>query len=426
MNFFASIRNIFIFSLFLRILAIFFYGEYTLAGEFEPLVMNMVDGNGYSYWTVDSSGLITQEYIKNAKYHIPSAYMPILYPLFLYPFIFLFGYTKFAMVLILAFQSLLGVFSCVLLQKIYNFKFGLDEKNLVSILLSIFPLHIFMSTQISASNAYTFLIIMILYLYSIIKDNSYSNKTMILIGLFGGMLAMSRGDGILIIPFIILLSIINENINFKNVSLIIISFILIIAPNSLRNNHHFDMYYPLTVSGGLNLWCGNNIDATGSRYNYVINPRTPIPKHIIDKINEIPYDNMYEIKHDEIFKDEALKFIKNNPLQVVNLSIKKFIFFWIHIYDKRIDYPGNNNFMYYGPWLLLMPFFISFLIKNFNEWRKHDLEFLLIMYFSTVYSVFFVLPRYRLIVLPIYLLFSALQINKFLKVQKKNDKLFSK
>ena len=36
---------------------------------------------------------------------------------------------------------------------------------------------------------------------------------------------------------------------------------------------------------------------------------------------------MYEIKHDEIFKDEALKFIKNNPLQVVNLSIKKFIFF---------------------------------------------------------------------------------------------------
>ena len=73
-----------------------------------------------------------------------------------------------------------------------------------------------------------------------------------------------------------------------------------------------------------------------------------------------------------------------------------------------------------------MPFFISFLIKNFNEWRKHDLEFLLIMYFSTVYSVFFVLPRYRLIVLPIYLLFSALQINKFLKVQKKNDKLFSK
>ena len=91
-----------------------------------------------------------------------------------------------------------------------------------------------MSTQISASNAYTFLIIMILYLYSIIKDNSYSNKTMILIGLFGGMLAMSRGDGILIIPFIILLSIINENINFKNVSLIIISFILIIAPNSLE------------------------------------------------------------------------------------------------------------------------------------------------------------------------------------------------
>ena len=84
-----------------------------------------------------------------------------------------------------------------------------------------------------------FLIIMILYLYSIIKDNSYSNKTMILIGLFGGMLAMSRGDGILIIPFIIFISIINENINFKNVSLIIISFILIIAPNSLGNNHHF-------------------------------------------------------------------------------------------------------------------------------------------------------------------------------------------
>ena len=81
---------------------------------------------------------------------------------------------------------------------------------------------------------------------------------MILIGLFGGMLVLaSRGDGILNIPFIILLSIINENINFKNVSLIIISFILIIAPNSLRNNHHFDMYYSFNSFWWLQfLWCG--------------------------------------------------------------------------------------------------------------------------------------------------------------------------
>ena len=237
-------------------------------------------------------------------------------------------------------------------------------------------------------------------------------KHSIFLGISLGLLTLSRADAILIIPaIIILLTFIHRNISSKYTLVFALSSLLIIAPLSVRNYNTFGFFYPLTISGGLNLWLGNNDDATGSRMNYVV-PYKPIPKTIQDQIQSLKVDENYEVALDNIYKEEAKQFIINNPLKSVKLSIKKIIFFWVHIYDERVKYPLMNNILYWGPWIILLPFFMFGFRDIIKDFKSHDLEIFLILYFTFIYSVFFVLPRYRLIVLPIYLILSMKFFNK--------------
>ena len=395
---------IFFTAFFLRILAAIFFGDKILDHEFDVLARNFVNGFGYSYWSLLENGEITNKYAPEALLHLPSAYMPILYPLLVTFFVYFFGYNSTSVFLILVFQSFLGAINCLMIGKIFEEKF--NKKSFPLLYLTVFfPLHIFMSTQISASTLYVFLIsCVLLFYYRFLKFHDIKHS--IFLGISLGLLTLSRADAILIIPaIIILLTFIHRNISFKYTIVFALSSLLIIAPMSLRNYNTFGFFYPLTISGGLNLWLGNNDDATGSRMNYVV-PYKPIPKTIQDQIKSLNVDENYEVALDNIYKEEAKKFIINNPMKSVNLSIKKIIFFWVHIFDEKIKYPLMNNILYWGPWIILLPFFIFGFKDTIKDMKSHDLEIFLILYFTFIYSVFFVLPRYRLIVLPIYLILS--------------------
>ena len=399
---------IFLIAFLLRIIASFFFGDKMIDMEFHVLVTNFMNGHGFSYWAVSADGSMAYEVIDGASKYLPSAYMPVLYPLFLATIVSFIGYTESSVFIILIIQSLMGAFSCLLIKDLYELKFDKKNSYLTAWLAAFFPLHILMSSQTSASNLYVFLIICVLYSYHLLIKNN-SEKTALALGLFLGLLTLARADAILLIPAIfILLTFFHKKIHMKNRLFIILFSFLTIMPYSARNYHHFDFIYPLTVSGGFNLWVGNNENATGSNYSGQ-NIRS---KEMIDKINLLKKDNMYEKNWDEIHKEEAILYMKENPLRVVQLSIKKVIFFWVHIYDKSIKYPGLNHILYWGPWIAMLPFFILSLPLVVKNYRRNELEIFMLLYFTFVYSVFFVLPRYRLIVFPIYLLFSFYYINR--------------
>ena len=388
----------------LIIFAAIFFGDKILDHEFDVLARNFVNGFGYSYWSVLENGELTNKYAPEALLHLPSAYMPILYPLLVTFFVYVFGYNSTSVFLLLVFQSFLGAINCLMIGKIFEEKFNKKSFPLIY-LTAFFPLHIFMSTQISASTLYVFLISCVLLFYHrLLKFHDIKHS--IFLGISLGLLTLSRADAILIIPaIIILLTFIHRNISSKYTLVFALSSLLIIAPMSVRNYNTFGFFYPLTISGGLNLWLGNNDDATGSRMNYVV-PYKPIPKTIQDQIQSLKVDENYEVALDDIYREEAKQFIINNPLKSVKLSIKKIIFFWVHIYDERVKYPLMNNILYWGPWIILLPFFMFGFRDIIKDFKSHDLEIFLILYFTFIYSVFFVLPRYRLIVLPIYLILS--------------------
>lgn len=413
-----SMKAIFFLALFLRIFAAFFFGDKNLDHEFDVLARNIVFHSSYSYWNINELGLLSNVFSQNPQQLIPSAYMPVLYPLFLSFASYLFGFNELSILIILIFQSFLGAYTCIILQKIYNIKFDNDKLNISAFVLSLFPLHIFMSSQISASNLYIFLFVLVIYFYNKICNSATTKKIeFIKMGITLGLLVISRSDTILLLPIIAFLFYFFHKVSIKHCILFLLVASVFIAPISLRNNHHFGFYYPLTIVNGLALWCGNNTDATGSRYNYVT-PETPIPNNIVNEVNSLEIDNMYEVNRDNIFFQEAKDFMIENPFRVVQLSIKKFIFFWIHIYDNKINYPGNNNILNWLPWITLLVFFIPSLKKLFSRIHKNDFEIFCLAYFSLVYSVFFVLPRYRLIILPIIILYSAYWCNKNLTILK--------
>lgn len=80
---------------------------------------------------------------------------------------------------------------------------------------------------------------------------------------------------------------------------------LLIAPWAYRNKTIIGQYVPISANFGSNLWMGNNPDSNGG---YM-----PLPDAIFK--NELDRDNFY--------KNQAIDYIKNNPLQYLKLSLKR-------------------------------------------------------------------------------------------------------
>ena len=210
----------------LRIFAAIFFGDKILDHEFDVLARNFVNGFGYSYWSLLENGELTNKYAPEALLHLPSAYMPILYPLLVTLFVYVFGYNSTSVFLLLAFQSFLGAINCLMIGKIFEEKFNKKSFSLIY-LTAFFPLHIFMSTQISASTVYVFLISCVLLFYHrLLKFRDIKHS--IFLGISLGLLTLSRADAILIIPaIIILLTFFHRNISSK--------YTLVFALSSLLN-----------------------------------------------------------------------------------------------------------------------------------------------------------------------------------------------
>jgi len=166
----------------------------------------------------------------------------------------------------------------------------------------------------------------------------------------------------------------------------------------------------ITKSIGYNLWKGNNPNSrVEGDYN--------IDLSLGDQLNKIPKDKYFDINADKVFQKEGLKNIKNNPTRYLFLYIKKILSF-IFI-DINSSYPNYYHPLHYLPSLFIG---ISSVIGIILYKRNSELMNYLILYFIAnvaIISVFFILPRYALGILPLQIIFSNIFFdyikNNFLK-----------
>ena len=403
---------LFLFSLLVRIPAILIFGDMYLENEWYILVNHLYNYGKFSL-------------INFGDFFMPNLFMPPLYAFYLYCFKFFNFSTELYIQAVLISQIILSSFSVVIFYNLNKFFFSNKISILGTLIFSLFPLHIYACTQVSSVILQVFLITVFLYFFlKILKKNNLFN--ICFLSLSSGLLILLRGEFIALFVLSILYLVLFLKLNIKSILIIILLTLFVVSPYLVRNILVFDTI-TITKSIGRNLWKGNNAqtDVEGKsylqrelaekNYNYISNlDLNQKDLNLVERLNQIPADKYYDINVDKVFYNEGIKNIKNEPIKYLRLYVKKMLSF-IFI-DLNSLYPNYYHPLHYLPVLFIsITSIIGIILSKKNSYQINFLILFFIVNIAIV-SVFFILPRYKLAILPLQIIFS----NIFFEYIKKN------
>ena len=376
-----------------RLIAVLFYGDTRIDNEWGILLNNLYNYKTYAFYEFENK-------------LIPSSYMPPLYP-FILLFLKIISFNKINILnLIFAFQILLSLISIYIFYKINEQFFSIKTSIINSFIFSFLPLNIYAVTQTSSITLQIFLSLLFLRYFFLTTTNT-SNKNILIFSIICGLSLLTRGEFILILIPTLIYKLIFKKINILNlIKILLISFI-IVSPYLVRNYINFEKIHITNVTGYA-LWKGNNpsLKVEGfENFNKF--------EDIKSKLENIPYDIFYETKRDNIFFKAAMKNILGEPDVYLLLYIKKIFSFYF--FDINSTYKNYYHFMHIIPIALIsimsLPGFVIFLKSK--DFHQRYLMIYLVIYIL-IFSLFFILPRYKLAILPIQIILSTFSVNYLL------------
>ena len=393
--------NIFIvisISIILRLLLLNTYGDSTLENEWGVIFNNLKNFGVLAYRSFED-------------YLVPSVYMPPLYVYFIF-LIDVFSPEILNLVQsILITQILLSAITTYFFYKINFFLFNKKLSIISSYIFSLFPLNIYSSLQISSISLQIFLSVIFLYLILKILSGNDKIKICLFLSFISGLTVLLRGEFIIIYFFTVVYLIYYKKLNFYKVAVIILVTILTTSPYLVRNYMVFEKI-TVTKSFGYNLWKGNNIDATveGSETNLAFKT-----DKIKEKIDVIEKNNLYEFNYDKIFLESSLKFIDENKLLFFKKYIKKVLTF--SFFNLNSNYPGYYHPLNILSLTILSIIFMIGIISIISKKKSIFLNYFLLNLIVTIgiFAIFFILPRYKLIILPVQLILINFWLSKYFK-----------
>ena len=387
LDFFSKDKNLFFFifisGLLLRSITAFFFGDRILENEWNILVKNL-----YFY---DSFSLLEFDDL-----FVPNLWMPPLYGYFIYLHSLLVGFNEYLPLSVITSQIIIASITPVFFFKIISIFFNRKLSIIGSFTFNFFPLIIFSSSQISSVTIFLFLNILFFYFILKLKNNS-KIKLILVIGLLSSLLILTRRDFVLIYLFSLLYIFLFLKINIKTIVTIIIITIIGISPYLYRNYVAFDKL--IIHSGfGYNLWKAYNPNANVEGYLFP-------SEELQNKINTVEKNIYYRINEDQIYLDQALTYIKNDPQKYLNLYFKRLYFFYF--FDLSSSQKNYYNPVHIYPIILVSLLSICGLF-TFNK-KNNKLNYLVLTFLLLVvlYAFFAVLPRYKIYILPFQIILSV-------------------
>ena len=303
--------------------------------------------------------------------------------------------------IILTAQIILSTAAIFLFYKFNNFFFSKNWSIFNSFLFSIFPLNVYSTTQISSISLQIFLLISYLYLFFLLKKSEkFLWIKIFYFSVVSGLLMLLRGEFYLVFIISLFYLLIFKKLQIEKIIIILMLSLIVISPYLVRNYFAFNKI-TLIKSIGYNLWKGNNPIA---KVEGVESPTAYSYNDIDKKINKLSKDYLYEFHLDELLLKESLNYIFKEPFLFVKRFLKKFLsFFYFNI--------NSDNPNYYHPLFFIPVFFTSIFssigiiisLKDLNYKKGYLLLYLVLT--LSIFSLFFILPRYKLIILPIQLIF---------------------
>jgi len=370
-------------SFFSRAIAIYFFGDTNLDYEWGIIISNLETSNIFAFRTVDGVA-------------VPNIFMPPLYPFFLYIIKIITNDSNYFVQIILFLQVLFSLYYIFIFYKLTLKFFSAKLSYLISLVFSLLPIHIYATSQISSASIHLgFLIIYFYYFLNFVDNETRAN--LFLFSLFSAILILLRGEFIAFHIFTLSYYYFTK----KKIKYLFLSFLItliVISPYLIRNYKIFGVV-AIAKAEGYDLWKGNNPNSSVEGYAIIQN------KNLQMKINELKPTKDYDLKIDRLFKEQALEYIIENPFRYLKLYFKKAAAFLF--VNTNSSYPNYYNPLHIIPKLILG---ITTLIGVFLV-RKNEsfFSYLSLYYFFSIalFSVFFILPRYSLSLIPIQLLLSA-------------------
>lgn len=286
---------------------------------------------------------------------------------------------------------------------------------IISIIFSLYPYSIFISTRLYTENLAALLICLIA-LFLIKFFHKPKNKFLIVASFLMGLLSLTRSS-YFYLPFFISILIFFTNTNFLKKIIftikIFIIFFITLSPWIIKNYIQLNDYVPTTTRLGYGLWLTNN-DFDSNLIKKGGYERTEQFK------KEILFSEKFDpIRRSNYLKEKALEEIKNNKLEFLKACIFRFVNFFNPKPNpyKNFSFKDLAMIFYYTP--LLVIFFTSL----FKQYYKFDKIVLLIIIFYALIThlPFYGFPRFRF---PVDSLIFLISIS-FL-FEKTNDISFSK
>ncbi|MEE8637821.1 MAG: hypothetical protein V3T21_02135 [Candidatus Margulisiibacteriota bacterium] len=184
-------------------------------------------------------------------------------------------------------------------------------------------------------------------------------------------------------------------------------------PWLIRNSLVFKAFVPVRTGLWLNLYLGNNEDATGTVFlkhkgSVPTDFNEGITLHFRPMIDDLLKMNEYE--QDQFFKTKFLNYIKSDPFDFAKLIAQKtYYFLWFNPFEK-------NNII----WVLEYAFVLVFALYGFYEACKARKRALLFLLVFISFSIFYALTgpffnwKYRLPIEPYFIILAGYGIYKIL------------
>jgi len=392
-----------LFSIIIRLPAVFMFGDTNIENEWGRLYENLIIHGKLIYENFGETLL-------------PNLLMPPLYAYYIYFFSIFSSSETVVTQLVLYSQAAMAGASVAFFYKLNKNFFSKNISFFSSLLFSVIPLHLYACTQISSISLQVFLIILFLFFFFQIIKN-YSFLSIVGFSISSGMLILLRGESIAIVSLSVIYLFLFFKIPIKKILLILFITLITASPYLIRNIIIFEKAI-IIKTFGYNFWRGNhplalkNSLVEGSEIHY---------GNLREQVEQLPKDNSYRFTFDKLYLDEGIKNIKKDPAGHLILIIKKAISFLL------INYQSMDP-KYFNPlnYLPLLFFGITSLV-GISLYNKQSLKYnyllLVLLAYVGIFSLVAILPRYKLIILPLQIIFTSVFIEKiknYYAILKKN------
>lgn len=236
--------------------------------------------------------------------------------------------------------------------------------------------------------------------------------TAISVGAILGLLAITGSSGLALTPITVIalmMSPLPVSRKLVRLGLVAIVAMLILSPWMMRNDQVIGAPV-VNTNGGFNLYIGNNPAADGLFVSIADTPRGSTWHQL---------RNQGEVIANDTLKNEAIAWIKQNPLEFLVLSCKKGLLFWAPPTHEGKGPQSKAETLTRLAWLvqfiLISVVAVAGIVYKRLRTKNSSLLWLSVLGYTAVHMIFYVIYRYREPIMPLLIVLAGLTVERVIQ-----------